>query len=286
MSAGGRPPLRVLIGQILTLSAAVLLGTAVALVLLGALRHQRTQTLAEGRLRLALAEGTAPVSQLAPDGAPLDPGTPVAVLVIPSIDLREVVFEGTAGQVLTDGPGHRRDTVLPGQAGVSVLMGRRAGYGGPFARVPDLRVDAEITVTTGQGVHRYVVTGVRHAGDPQPEPADPGTGTLILTTADGLPYFPDDVVRVDAKLTTPVMPTPGRAFGVSALPAGELAMAAGDDVVPLVFWLQLLVALGCGVVYVRLRLGAWHAWLVGVPTLAVAGLGAADAALSLLPNLL
>ncbi|MDI1465855.1 sortase [Catellatospora sp. KI3] len=282
----GRAPLRVLYGQVLTLIAVVLLGTAVALVVLGAVRHQRTQTVAEGQLRLSLAEGTAPVSQLDPGGAPLAPGTPVALLAIPSIDLREVVFEGTAGQVLAEGPGHRRDTVLPGQAGVSVLMGRRAGYGGPFGRVPDLRVDDEITVTTGQGVHRYAVTGVRHAGDPQPEAPEPGTGTLILTTADGLPFLPDDVVRVDAKLTTPVMPTPARAFGVAQLPAGELAMGEGDDVVPLIFWLQLLIALGCGVVYVRARLGAWHAWIVGVPTLATAGLGAADAALRLLPNLL
>ncbi|MCZ0981039.1 hypothetical protein O1L60_24275 [Streptomyces diastatochromogenes] len=29
------------------------------------------------------------------------------------------------------GPGHRRDTALPGQPGASVIMGRQWGYGSP-----------------------------------------------------------------------------------------------------------------------------------------------------------
>ena len=49
------------------------------------------------------------------------------------------------------GPGCRLDTVLPGQPGVSVLVGRRATFGAPFADLDQLRTGDLIVVTTGQG---------------------------------------------------------------------------------------------------------------------------------------
>ncbi|GIF96734.1 sortase [Catellatospora citrea] len=273
-------------GQVLTIFSLACLLAVVALMLVGAGRHTRAQTLAEAELRLVLAEGRAPVGQLDADGRPLAPGTPVALLEIPAIGLREVVLEGTSAAVLADGPGHRRDTVLPGQAGMSVLMGRRAGYGGPFAGLPRLRHDDVITVTTGQDASTFTVLGVRHAGDPVPEALAPGRGGLTLLTADGAPFLPADVLYVDAVLTSDVRPTPARAFGAASLTAAEHALAGDDQVVPLVLWLQLVVACACGVVWVRHRLGPWHAWIIGTPTLGAAGLAAADTALRLLPNLL
>jgi LPXTG-site transpeptidase (sortase) family protein len=94
----------------------------------------------------------------------------MAVLEIPALDLHEVVFEGTTSGVLQDGPGHRRDTVFPGQEGTSVIMGRQATYGGPFGRLDVLQPGEPFTITTGQGAHTYHVTGVRREGDPQPPP--------------------------------------------------------------------------------------------------------------------
>ncbi|WP_282204896.1 sortase family protein [Kitasatospora fiedleri] len=44
-----------------------------------------------------------------------------------------MVVEGTTGRDLMRGPGHRRDTVLPGQPGVAVLFGRSTAFGAPFA---------------------------------------------------------------------------------------------------------------------------------------------------------
>ncbi|MFD0572399.1 sortase [Kitasatospora gansuensis] len=58
---------------------------------------------------------------------------------IPQLGLREVIREGSTGEVLAAGPGHRRDTAMPGQAGSSVLLGRQAGFGGPFGSIGQLR---------------------------------------------------------------------------------------------------------------------------------------------------
>ena len=82
----------------------------------------------------------------------MSPGTPVAALSIPRLGLDQaVVVEGTSAQDLTLGPGHRRDTVLPGQTGVSVIYGRRVSFGGPFEHLMQLQVGDVITTTTGQG---------------------------------------------------------------------------------------------------------------------------------------
>src|SRR5262249_61335956 len=111
---------------------ALVLGSVAAWRLRGSLRHTGDQRVAYARLRSDMANGIAPVGQTRSDGHLLAPGTPVAWLEIPQLDVHEVVFEGTSAGVLRSGPGHRRDTPLPGQAGVSVIFGRRAAFGGPF----------------------------------------------------------------------------------------------------------------------------------------------------------
>ena len=51
--------------------------------------------------------------QTAPLGGPVAPGTPLALLSIPSSGrVDQVVVEGTASGDLMNGPGHKRDTVL------------------------------------------------------------------------------------------------------------------------------------------------------------------------------
>lgn len=69
------------------------------------------------------------------------------------------------------GPGHRRDTALPGRAGTSVITGRTWGYGSPFNDVHRLPNGARVEVTTGQGKAVYEVTGVRHPATPTPRPS-------------------------------------------------------------------------------------------------------------------
>ena len=277
-------------GTTLWILAVFLIGFVLWLAFLSRLHYDRAQHEAYATFRASLAQATAPTGptqlnssnqvQLVPSG------TPVAVLNIPAIGLNAVVFQGTSGQVLENGPGHLRDTPLSGQAGVSVIFGRRTGYGGPFNRLPRLNPGDIITVTTGQGVARYVVLDRRRAGDPYPPPLAPGHGRLVLTTADGSPLTPSGVLRVDAQLTSPAFPTPEMVISAADISPGEQPL--GTDTIawlPLVLWGQcLLLAVGV-LTWLRQRWGRWQTWIVAVPVLGFLSLSIADQVTRLLPNL-
>ncbi|MGH3522348.1 MAG: sortase domain-containing protein [Mycobacterium sp.] len=280
-----RPEFR-LAGQVLGIVAVLALSFLIELTVLGNLRHDRDQTRLAADFRIELAKGTAPVGPLDDANKVLVAGTPVAVLEIPSVGLREVVVEGTSSGTLMSGPGHRRDTPLPGQIGTSVIVGRRATYGGPFGSIKQLRAGDPISVATGQGTHSFKVLDVRHAGDPLPPALTRGQGRLILVTTDGPALQPTDVLRVDAALTSEAQSRAAQ-LPSAALPPTE-ALMAGDTSVLLnvVGWAILLVAAAVAIVWVRYTTGLWRAWVIGVPVLVALGLAASDEIAALLPNLL
>jgi sortase A len=235
-------------------------------------------------LRQQLAEQTAPL------GGIVAAGSPVAVLNIPGAGLKSVVVvEGTGSGDLMKGPGHRRDTPLPGQAGVSVLYGRASMFGGPFSRVADLRVGAPITFTTGQGAFTYLVSGVRHVGDPYPQPLTAGQGRLTLVTAQGSGWrsgwAPSTTVYVDATLQGKAVGTPPG--GLTAVPRAEQALR-GDNgaLIEVVLWLFLLFVASGSLVWAHERWGLWQTWIVGLPALLACLWGVAQTAVQLLPNLM
>ncbi|MET9874372.1 sortase [Actinacidiphila glaucinigra] len=280
------PGLRVA-GAALSILAALLLGFVVDVGLLGQIRHARDQQVDYASLRGDLANGVAPVGGSGDGVKPLVSGTPVAVLSVPGLGLREVVGEGSTSEVLARGPGHRRDTPLPGQAGVSVIMGRQATYGGPFRHLGGLHPGEQFTVTTGQGVHRYRVVAVRSAGDPQPAPPAAGKGRLTLVTAEGTAFMPRGILRVDADLMSDVQRGSAPAVAPGALPADEAAMAVQESAwLPVVLWGQGLLLAAAGLAWAHARWGRRHAWVVGVPVLGLLGLLVADHAAMLLPNLM
>ncbi|MFF5172688.1 sortase [Micromonospora sp. NPDC000089] len=275
------------VGTSLTLLAVLLLGFVAHLTLVSRLQYQRDQQVAYADLRGELANATAPTGQVDPQGRLLAPGTPVAVLRIDKIGLRQVVLEGTSAGVLTGGPGHRRDSVLPGQPGTSVLLGRRAAYGGPFGRIDLLSTGDTINVATGQGEHEYRVQAVRHTGDVVPPPLAPGAGRLTLISADGQPFLPQDVLRVDADLVSPAQEVGPRPITAANLPRTELPMATDPSAwTPLLLWSQALFAAVLAFSWLRARWGRWQAWVTGVPVLAALGAAVADQVSQLLPNLL
>jgi len=279
------PQLRI-VNTALAVLAVLLLSFIIEVTVLGDVRHARAQSIAYDELRLDMANGTAPVGQTDADGKLVEVGRPIALLAIPAIGLREVVFEGTTGSVLSEGPGHRRDTPYPGQAGGSLIMGRQAAYGGPFGSLEELEPGDEIAVTTGQHSHLYEVTGTRRAGDPI-TPLATGEGRLTLASGDGLKFLPDGVVRVDAKLVSEVVPSPALAFGSASLPETEQAMASDTGVLlPLFLWSQLLLLLAVAMVWVRSVWGQWQTWLVALPVLALPCLQASHQVAQLMPNLL
>jgi LPXTG-site transpeptidase (sortase) family protein len=250
-------------------------------------QHQRAQTLSYGELRDSLARAETPVGPLDVDEELVAAGTPVALLEIPAIGMSEVVTEGTTAELLRSGPGHRRDTAMPGQPGTTVLVGRQTTYGGPFGALSELAPGDDVTVTTGQGTHTYRVLGLRRAGDPEPAAVRRGEGRLELQTADGLALFPSGVLHVDAALVSEVHEAPRRVIAYEALPAAERAMGQDAEAWWTAFFvLVFLVAAGVGLWWLWTTWGRWHAWLVGVPVLLALGVAGADVVMNALPNVL
>jgi LPXTG-site transpeptidase (sortase) family protein len=282
------PPVRVVFSSAILTLAVSLLGFAAWITFVSHLYYDRVQSDTYASYRAELAQGIAPTGPTDPNNAKklLAPGSPVAVLTIPEIGLNAVVLEGTSGAVLEGGPGHLRDTQLPGQIGFSEIMGRRAAYGGPFARLSSLSPGQLFSVTTGQGVFHYRVIDVRRAGDPIPRFSS-SQGWLVLTTADGPAYAPTGVLRVDANLISKPQPTPTMVVSSSEVGPSELAMGT-DSVawVPLVLWGQALVLVAIGLTWLAARWNRWQTWVVAVPVLSYLGLAVADQLTRLLPNLM
>jgi sortase A len=254
-------------------------------LVLSALQEGHSQAVLYSQLREELAAQ----EQTAPLGGQITPDAPVALLDIPTAGVHNaVVIEGTAAGDLMRGPGHKRDTALPGQAGTSVIYGRAMFFGGPFRRIADALPGQAITVTTAEGKSSYVISDVRHAGDPLPQPLAAGGGRLTLATADGsgwrAGWAPTATVYVDANLVGKAFPTPpGR---LSAVPIAESAMQGDPSALFLVvLWLPLLSIAALAAVWAQSHWGRWQAWVLGMPIVLAALWGVSEAAVQLLPNL-
>lgn len=290
VTAAELPPLSVrslLVRTALVAALLVASSLLVQLTVLSALQQRAAQQRLFDSFRAGLAEGTASVGALDSEGRALAPGTPVALLEIPELGMRQVVVEGTAGRDLFTGPGHRRDSPLPGQAGVSIVLGRRATYGAPFARLDALQEGDVIRATTGQGSFEYRVSGIRREGDPLPPPPGAGDARLLLATADGRPLLPGGVLRVDAELGEDGGAGGARLFSAASLPASEQMMAADTSGLwRLAGWLQVAVVLAVASVWAWHRWGRAQAWVVCFPPFVLAGLQVSNQTATLLPNLL
>jgi sortase A len=287
----------------LTLLAVGVLGFVGYLMFLTPLEQSANQDVLYSQLRGPIAEGIPPYAGRAedPDGTVvrdvppiyddgedtlIPAGAPIAVLEIPAIDLRQVVVEGTSGGDLENGPGHRRDTVLPGQEGVSLVYGRATTFGGPFADVTTLRRGQELTVVTFQGRFTYRVEGVRRAGDPLPsiKPITDGGSRLTLVTAEGdNPLQPNRTVFVDALLRGQPQQAAERPL---VIPRDEQSLASDRPaLLPLVLWMQALVLAAVAIAWARIRWGRWETHLVGLPVVLAVLWYVYEAGARLLPNL-
>lgn len=284
----------------LTMLAVGVLGFVGYLVFLTPLEQDANQDVLYSRLRGPLAEGVPPYAGRAEDedgtvvrdvppiyddgeDKEIPVGAPVAVLEIPEIGLRQVVVEGTSSGDLTAGPGHRRDTPLPGQEGVSLVYGRATTFGGPFADLTQLRRGQKLTVVTFQGKFTYRVEGVRHAGDPRPRKLADGGSRLTLVTAEGDNLLqPNRLVFVDALLRGDAQPAADRA---RLLPEERSLASDVPALLPLVLWTQALILLTVAFVWARVRWGRWEAHLVGLPAVLAVLWQVYETGARLLPNL-
>lgn len=264
----------------LTVMAIVVAWFLAQLMVLGGIEQGRAQDRLYGEFREQLAAATAPT------GGIIAPGSPVAVMSIPSLGWEQVVTEGTSSGILLNGPGHRRDTVLPGQAGVSLVYGRSSTFGKPFASLLSEGAGTTMKVVTGQGAATYTLGAVRRAGDPMPAAPSGTASRITFVTADGSSALrPGDVVYVDATLKGEAFPAP--AGRLNAIAPSEMAMAGDKTVMPsLALSLGALAAVAVGLLVARRRFGLVRTWLIGAPVVVALAWLSADLATYLLPNLL
>jgi sortase A len=270
---GPKRPILQAAGVGLLLLAVLALGLAGYLYFLSGVQEARAQTILYTQLQRELA------NQIAPLG-PTAPGSPVAVLDIPAIGIRDmIVVQGTSPENMTLGPGHLRGSPMPGQAGVSEIFGRRATFGAPFARLGDLRPGDVIVTITGQGRSVYRVAALGSSQAVRIE--DPAPNRLLLITA-ASPVVPSYYVEVDTRLVSVTRPGPP---AVRVLNAPELALAGDNGALVLTFiWGMALAAVSAVGTYAALRWNLWAAYLAAVPV-AIAVLWLLYQSLSmLLPN--
>ncbi len=279
--------LRFFSGRALVALGAAALVFLVQLLGISHVQYESAQFKASETYRFELANGTAPVGQVDSEGALIEQGAPVAVLKIEKINVNEIVLEGTSSAVTVDGPGHRRDTVLPGQAGISVIYGRQSAYSGVFSRLSELKVGDKIETITGQGEASYTVSKIRRAGDEATNGLGSSMGRLTLVSTSGIPFFATDVLRVEATLDGAPKATPNRVIPNRAIAENEQALASNmDALTPLIFMTQFLIVLLFAISWLSRKWGRVQSWIAGAPAIFFFGGIWASQIIQLLPNLL
>jgi sortase A len=267
----------VAISVLLSLSGLALWGAFYTFVL-GSVQEHRAQHILYAAFRGQVAEGTAP------SGGRIAHGAPVAMLEAPSVRLHHLmVVEGTTSGDLEAGPGHRRDSPLPGQVGTSFIAGRSRTFGAPFARIGSLKKGDTITAQTGEGTFKFSVDAVRRPGDSL-SAFDEGAARLTLVTSEPIKGGARQLLYVDATLKGAAQPeSTGRP---TSIPAAERQMQ-GDRraLLPVVLWLGALLAVVVAGSVARIRWGRGQTVVVGLPLAIACVWGVAETATHLLPNL-
>ena len=222
--------------------------------ILGPLVHNRAASALEQRLASDLVNGVAPVSN------PIAVGSPIGLVEVPNRDIRAVVVEGSKAEQLAQASGHLIGSALPGQPGVSAILGRSETYGAEFKNLDQLIVGDEVVVTTGQGVHTYEVIDitVRSARDAA---AFQGEGHMLIlaTVVDS-----SDRLVVRATLTSPVFPAGQATDHQTSL--DELGLA-GDSSSwsSLALWMLIAALLAAAFPIIVNQVGRRVGWLVVAP---------------------
>ena len=224
-----------------------------------AMLQQRAQTQLlhqfKNQLRISASAYGQPGLSPLPDTAPAF-NSPIGLLNIPAIELNQVVAEGSNSGTTQLGPAHVNGSSLPGQAGESIIIGRRTTYGAPFFELDSLTPGLVIKVTTLQGTSTYKII------DPSKSELLP-VNRLVLRTSNP-PVLSLRQVAVVAELQgKPFAPTP----------KNSPIQPAKSELPLLIVFVQMLI--GAVLIYRRLmsRFGRDVTWLILVPVVIAAVVG-------------
>jgi len=261
---------------------ATLLALLAAQFLVTPLAQMRSQVVAARELaaRLDTAKGAVGMADLSPlPNEPLAAGTSVALLKIPRLGLSQVVLEGADGGTLQHGPGHVTGTAGIAEPGISVVAGRRAAWGAPFARIPSLKPGDTLSTTTVAGTMAYRVTSVSAvAPDLRAQTGSGSRLILVTSTPAGLAMGDVYVIADSARAAFPPSPQ-GRLSdaGVRAGSTGEFPLA--------VLWIGGLVLVAALARFWVLAgfMDRVLAWTVAAPLIVFCGFMALKALAQALP---
>jgi sortase A len=265
-SKANRPPRKPGEGREVTGATVVAFGLMILtglLALFGAylfvgsgLAADRTQDVMYQDIEKNLGLATVPVAGVIPDG------TPLGIVELPRLGVEQVFVEGSASEETVTGPGLKPDSVLPGQTGLSVLVGRRAAFGAPFRELDQMRPGDRILVTTGQGKFTYIVDLVRVSDAPATE-IESVPSRLTLVTSDPA-ITPSRSLQVSAQLDGKALP---RSTGTVATADDAPGAGSSGRGTALLLWAQLLLLVTGLVTWAGLKYNARAVWIGAVPVL-------------------
>ena len=198
-------------------------------------------------------------------------GEPVARIIIPRINVNQIVIEGTDRDDLRKGPGHYAESPFPGQEGNAAIAGHRTTYGAPFGNLDQLEDKDMIIVDTAQGRFTYRVYEPVLVVEPtnltvlQPDPNR--DATLTLTTCNPK-YSAAQRLVVKAELQEEPLPAPE----VNRKPRLTEAALSGESGSKTPTLVSGVIAAIVGLLWWLLfhRHPRWTSWFLGVIPFAVA----------------
>ena len=138
----------------------------------------------EEAARAAVARARASVDEQA--NARVAEGQPIARLVIPRIDLDEIVLEGVRDADLNGGPGHVAGSALPGERGNAIISAHRDRH---FKHFDRLAIGDTIRTETRGRADAWVIVSRRVIDKNAPALFQTSDATLTLTTCWPIRYL-------------------------------------------------------------------------------------------------
>lgn len=170
-------------------------------------RQEARRAWDESQARTVVALARRSVAMEDGRAAPIAPGVPVAKLLIPRLQLDEIVLEGVDDNSLNAGPGHLPGSAYPGERGNSIISAHRDRH---FSRLGSIRVGDTVVTESGAQSERWVVIAKRVIGADAPALFRTSDATLTLTTCWPIRYLgtaPERLV-VTAKLAKTLRAAP------------------------------------------------------------------------------
>ena len=196
-------------GYLFYIAGGLLLSFAAGQYAIGVLRADQARQAwdsAEAKATVALARS---VAFHHGKREPIVDGAPVARLVIPHIDLDEIVLEGVGDEELNAGPGHLPGSAFPGERGNAVISAHRDRH---FNHLDLLEAGDTITTESGAIRQSWVVVAKRVVDKDAPALVRSIDPVLTLTTCWPIRYLGPAPER----LIVTAKPLPGRDQRVAA----------------------------------------------------------------------